>query len=70
MALKVCLTSLEYKDAAVLHELYKTNTHTHNRLTAVLQTTRVGRYQKKHSPIHIHPDVRHPLSNSSIYYDP
>ena len=30
------------------------HTHTHNRLTA--GTTRGGRYQKKHSPTHTHPD--------------
>ena len=40
----------------------KQTTHTHNRLTA--GTTRVGRYQKKHSPTHTHP-----LSSSSIYND-
>ena len=39
------------------------NTHTHNRLTAFCPgllsgTTRVGRYQKKHSPTHTHPDHR------------
>jgi len=35
-------------------------------------TTRLGRYQKKHSPTHTHPIliVEHPLSTSSIYYDP
>ena len=31
-------------------------------------TTRVGRYQKKHSPTHTHPIIRHIVSTSSIYY--
>ena len=35
------------------------NTHTHNRLTAFCPgLPRVGRYQKKHSPTHTHPDHR------------
>ena len=33
-----------------------THTHTHNRLTAFVRTTRVGRYQKKHSRTHTQPD--------------
>ena len=33
-------------------------------------TTWVGRYQKKHSLLTPMLFIRHPLSNSSIYYDP
>ena len=49
-----------------------TYTHTHTQLFNSLWsvTTRVGRYQKKHSPTHTHPDIGHPLSYSSIYNDP
>ena len=41
---------------------WHTHTRTHDRLMAGI--TRVGRYQKKHSPTHTHP-----LSPSSIYND-
>jgi len=49
-------------------------THTtHNRFTALWilsGTTRVSRYQKKHSPTHTHRGHQSSLSASSIYYDP
>jgi len=50
-----------------------THTHTHNRFTALWilsETTRVSRYQKKHSPTHTHRSHQSSLSASSIYYDP
>ena len=52
--------------------LTHTHTHTHTQPFNGLWsgTTRVGRYQKKHSPTHTHPDIGHPLSYSSIYNDP
>jgi len=46
-------------------------THTYNCFSAIWilsGTTRVSWYQKKHSPTHTYLD--HPLSASSIYYDP
>ena len=36
----------------------KRHTHTHTTHTRLSGTTRVGRYQKKHSPTHTHPDRR------------
>ena len=48
-------------------------THTHNRFTALWNlsaTTRVSRYQKKHSPTHTHCGHQSSLSAFSIYYDP
>ena len=46
------------------------STHTHTQQTFFnslwSETTRVGRYQKKPSPTHTHPDHRTPLSTSSI----
>jgi len=33
-------------------------------------TTQVSQYQKKHSRTHIHTIINHPLSDSSIYYEP
>ena len=39
--------------------VWNTHTHTHNRLTPFCPgTTRVSRYQKKHSSTHTHPDNR------------
>ena len=49
------------------------NTNTHNRFMALWilsGTTRVSRYQKKHSPTHNHCRHQISLSASSIYYDP
>jgi len=49
-------TSRAFKPSALYN---MTHTHTHNRLTAFGPgQTRVGRYQKKHSPTHTHPDHR------------
>jgi len=46
---------------------FSSNTHTHNCLTAFLSvTTRVGRYQKKRSPTHTHPD--HQISFITFVY--
>ena len=46
-------------------------THTHTTVNGLLSgTTRVGLYQKKHSPTHTHPDHRTFFSSSSIYNDP
>ena len=48
-------------------------THTHNRFMALWNfygTTRVSRYQKKHSPTHTHRGHQSSLSAFSIYYDP
>jgi len=50
----------------------ETHTHTH-RFTALwilYGTTRVSRYQKKHSPTHTHRGHQSFLSAFSIYYDP
>ena len=50
-----------------------THTHTHKRFTALWNlsgTTRVSRYQKKHSPTHTHRGHQSSLSAFSIYYDP
>ena len=50
-----------------------THTHTHNCFTALWilsGTTRVSRYQKKHSPTHTHRGHQSSLSAFSIYYDP
>jgi len=47
--------------------------HTHIHYTALLilsGTTRVSRYQKKHSPTHTHHGHQSFLSAFSIYYDP
>jgi len=47
--------------------------NTHNRFTALWNlsgTTRVSRYQKKHSPTHTHYGHQSSLSAFSIYYDP
>jgi len=55
MALKVCLTSLEYKDAAVLHELYKTNTHTHTQSFNSRFTDYPGRPVPEETFTHSHP---------------
>ena len=49
----------------LLLKLYNTHTQPFNSLLS--GTTRVGRYQMKHSPILI---IGHPLSSSSIYSDP
>ena len=49
------------------------DTHTHNRFTALWYlsgTTRVSRYQKKHSPTHTHRGHQSSQSAFSIYYDP
>jgi len=49
------------------------DTHTHNRFTALWilsGTTRVSRYQKKHSPTHTHRGHQSSLSVFSIYYNP
>jgi len=46
-----------------------THTHTHNRFTALWilsGTTRVSRYQKKHSPTHTHRGHQSSLSAFSI----
>jgi len=53
--------------------LTHTHTHTHNHFTALWiwsGTTRVSRYQKKHSPTHTHRGHQSSLSAFSIYYDP
>ena len=47
--------------------------HTHNRFTALWNlsgTTRVSRYQKKHSPTHTHHGHQSSQSAFSIYYEP
>ena len=49
---------------------YYTHIHAQTFNCPLSGTTRSGRYQKKHSPIHIHPDHQTSLSASSIYYDP
>ena len=53
-------------------ECAHTHTHTHTHTQPFNSpwsgTTRVGRYQKKHSPIHTHPGYQNPLS-TFIYYD-
>ena len=52
---------------------FSLHTHTHNRFTALWNlsgTTRVSRYQKKHSPTHTHRGHQSSLSAFSIYYDP
>ena len=49
-----------------------THTHTHNRFTALWNlygTTRMSRYQNKHSPTHTHRGHQSSLSAFSIYYD-
>ena len=48
-----------------------THTHTHTQPFNGLWsgTTRIGRYQKKHSPTHNILIIGHPLSSSSIYND-
>jgi len=46
------------------------HTHTQPFHGPLSRTTRVSRYQKKHSPTHTHLIIGHPLSTSSIYYDP
>jgi len=46
---------------------------TYNHFTALRilsGTTRVSRYQKKHSPTHTYHSHQDPLSASAIYYDP
>ena len=52
--------------------LLVSNTHTHTQpFNGLLSgTTRVGRYQKKHSPTHTHPDHRTSFIIFSIYNDP
>jgi len=53
--------------------IYHTHTHTHNRFTALWNlsgTTRVSRYQKKHSPTHTHRGHQSSQSAFSIYYEP
>ena len=52
-----------------LHGFPFKHTHTQSFNGHSSGTTRVGRYQKKHSPTHTHPDHWHPLSSSSIYND-
>ena len=50
-----------------------THTHTHNRFTALWNlsgTTRVSRYQKKHSPTNTHHGHQSSQSAFSIYYEP
>jgi len=54
-------------------ELVSVTHTTHNCFTALSilsGTTRVSRYQKKHSPTHTHRGHQISLSASSIYYDP
>jgi len=49
------------------------HTHTHNHFTSpwiLSGTTGVSWYQKKHSPTQSIVVISHPLSASSIYYDP
>jgi len=49
-----------------------THTHTHNHFMALWilsRTTRVSRYQKKHSPTHTHRGYQSSLSTFSVYYD-
>ena len=56
------------------HQSTATHTHTtHNRFTALwnlLGTTRVSRYQKKHSPTNTHSGHQSSQSAFSIYYEP
>jgi len=56
------------------HDVLLTNyTHTHNHFTALWNlsgTTRVSRYQKKHSPINTHRGHQSSQSAFSIYYEP
>jgi len=47
----------------LLYKMRDTHTQPFNGLWS--RTTRVGRYQKKHSPTRNHPDKGHPLSSSS-----
>ena len=42
----------------------------HDDADPFVRTTRVGRYQKKHSPTHTHPDYQTSFINFSIYNDP
>jgi len=55
------------------HARTHTHTHTYSRFTALWilsGTTRMSRYQKKHSPTHTIVDINHPLTASSTSYDP
>ena len=55
------------------HAHTHTHTHTHNHFTSLWNlsgTTRVSRYQKKHSPTHTHRGHQSSQSAFSIYYEP
>jgi len=58
---------------AHMHARMHTHTHTHSHFMALRilsGTTRVSRYQKKHSPSHNYHGYQTSLSASSIYYNP
>ena len=55
---------------AVSVSVLSLHTHTQPFNSLWSGTTQVGRYQKKHSPTHTHPDHRTSFINFSIYYDP
>jgi len=66
-------TNRVLKEEPMLHLCQISNTHTHNRFTALWNlsgTTRMSRYQKKHSPTHTHCGHQSSQSTFSIYYDP
>ena len=57
----------------VKSQIIEQHTHSHNRFTSLWNlsgTTRVRRYQKKHSPTHTHHGHQSSQSAFSIYYDP
>jgi len=61
--------SLYVKHTLYLSDYPSAPPHTYSRFTALWissRTTRLSRYQKKHSPT----NINHPLSASSICYDP
>ena len=61
----------EHLFVSKLHDAYFTTQHTHTQSFngPWSRTTRVGRYQKKHSPTHTHPDHQTSFINFSIYND-
>ena len=78
---QTCTVAMFYTKSRLLSKCYQLsyastiNTHKHTHIQPfkgpLSKTTRVGRYKKKHSPTHTHPDHQTSnLSTSSIYYDP
>ena len=72
----VCLNADESNHHSLLNRTIKqkrTSKHTHNHFMALWMlsgTTRVSRYQKKHSLTHTYHGYQSSLSAFSIYYDP